>query len=54
MKDLRHLWIHLDEQVFLDRHLVVSSFNLLFDPLGELFVKDSGANIGEPLLRCLR
>ena len=53
-EDLRHLRIHLDHDIFFDSNLFMTDFDLSFDPLRELLLKNGGAHVGQPLLRCLR
>ena len=48
-----HLRIHLDSKIFFDHDFFVSGFDLLLDPFRETILENSGADITEPLLRCL-
>ena len=54
MEDLSHLGIHLDHDVLLVGHLVVSNLDQSLDPFQEIIQEYAGANVGNPLLRSLR
>ena len=41
LEDLRHLRVHLDHDVLLDGHLLVSHIDLILHPLRELVLKDT-------------
>ena len=53
-EDLRHLRVHLDHDILFHRNLFMTDFDLSFDPLRKLLLKNGGAHVGKPLLRCLR
>ena len=53
-EDLRHLRVHLDHDILFHRNLFMTDFDLSFNPLRELLLKNGCAHVGQPLLRCLR
>lgn len=53
LEDLCHLRIHLNHDVLLLGHLVVPDVHLVLDPVREMILENTRADIGNPLLRCL-
>ena len=51
---VRHHRVHLDHDLLLVGHQGISILNLLLDPGLERLSQDSGTDIDDPLLRCLR
>ena len=48
LEDLRDLRVHLDHQVLLDRHLLVTSLDLILHPVRELLFHYRRADVGQP------
>ena len=53
-ESLCHFWVHLNQEILLDCNLSVSNLNLSFYPLIELFSKNCGTDICNPLLGSFR